>query len=68
MRFRELSLPEMLADPIIQAVMSSDGVKALELERLLNAASRRLGKRMATAIAPPGRRRRKAGHSQEPGR
>ena len=32
---RELSLPEMLADEIIQAVMKSDGVSAGEIESLI---------------------------------
>lgn len=32
---RNLSLPEMLADEIIQAVMKSDGVSAGEIESLI---------------------------------
>lgn len=32
---RGLSLPEMLADEIIQAVMKSDGVSAGEIESLI---------------------------------
>jgi hypothetical protein len=32
---RELSIKEMLADPVVRALMSADGVHANELEALL---------------------------------
>jgi hypothetical protein len=32
---RELSIKEMLADPVVRALMSADGVQADELEALL---------------------------------
>ena len=38
---RELSLPEMLADPIVQAVMARDGVTREEVEGLIGAIRRK---------------------------
>lgn len=35
---KELSLQEMLADPIVQAVMACDGVTRLEVEELIETA------------------------------
>lgn len=43
MRDRELSLPEMLADPIVQTVMARDGVTKTELESLIAAVANKLG-------------------------
>ena len=43
MRNRELSLPEMLADPMVQAVMTRDGVTKAELESLIGAVANKLG-------------------------
>ena len=34
-QYRELSLPEMLADPIVRAVMAHDGVTKCDLESLI---------------------------------
>jgi hypothetical protein len=38
----ELTLEEMLADPIVQAVMRSDGVRAEEVRAVVEEARRRL--------------------------
>lgn len=64
----EPSLPEMLADPIVQALMASDGVMAMELEELVDSTSSRLGDREAAATACCGRCRRKPGHDRTPRR
>ena len=42
---RELSLPEMLADPIIQTVMARDGVTKQDLEGLIGAVRGRMAAR-----------------------
>jgi len=49
--YRELSLEDMLADPIIQAVIDADGVDANELDAMLRgvAHERRSAERMASA-------------------
>lgn len=39
---RELSLLEMLADPIVQAVMKRDGVSKAELENMTGAVATKL--------------------------
>jgi hypothetical protein len=41
----EPPLAEMLADPVVQAVMHVDGVRATEVERLMREARARLGPR-----------------------
>ena len=64
----EPSLPEMLTDPIVRALMSSDGVMAMELEELVHSATSRLGGRAAVATACCGRCRREPDHDREPGR
>jgi hypothetical protein len=46
---RELSLAEMLADPIVQTVMTRDGVTTEEMEGLIGAVRDRLaGRRVAS--------------------
>lgn len=40
---KELSLHEMLADPIVQTVMKRDGVTRQQIERLIEATRERLG-------------------------
>ncbi|HEX9753355.1 MAG TPA: hypothetical protein VGA46_07915 [Methyloceanibacter sp.] len=67
-RDRELSLPEMFADPIVKALMVSDGVMAVELEELIDSAARRLGDRKPMAIADSSSRRCEPGHDRTPGR
>jgi hypothetical protein len=67
-RDRELSLPEMLADPIVHALMASDGVAAVELKDLIYNASSRLGARKTTMIASPAWDHRKAHHDWKSGR
>jgi len=49
--YRELCLEDMLADPIIQAVIGADGVDANELDAMLRgvAHERRSAERMASA-------------------
>ena len=49
--YREPSLEDMLADPIIQAVIDADGVDANELDAMLRgvAHERRSAERMASA-------------------
>jgi len=42
-RYRELSLPEMLADPMVQTVMARDGVTKAELESLISVVKSKLG-------------------------
>jgi hypothetical protein len=42
---RELSLPEMLADPIVQAVMARDGVTKQDVEGLIGAVRGRMAGR-----------------------
>ncbi len=42
-RDRELSLPEMFADPIVQTVMARDGVTKADLESLIAAVVNKLG-------------------------
>jgi hypothetical protein len=44
-QFREPSIGEMLADPIVRAVMSADGVAAAELELLLQSIADRVSER-----------------------
>ncbi len=45
---RELSLPEMLADPIVQMVMARDGVTKQDVEGLIGAVRDRMaGRQMA---------------------
>ena len=48
---REVSLGEMLADPIVRALMAADGVTADELEALLRSAFKeaRIGRRQSFA-------------------
>jgi hypothetical protein len=48
-RNKELSLPEILADPIIQAVMSGDGITKDEVERLIGAIRSKLASRQSEA-------------------
>lgn len=50
----EPALREMLADPIVRALMASDGVVAGELEELIHFASCRLGDRKRPATANRG--------------
>jgi len=45
----EPSIEEMLADPIVRALMTADGVRADELEALL----RSIAKRLQTAACEP---------------
>ncbi len=40
----EPSIPEMLADPIVQAVMARDGVTQREVEGLINTARRKFAR------------------------
>ena len=52
---RELSLPEVLADPIVQAVMASDRITPEEMEGLIGTIRGRLAGRVVPApgaIAP----------------
>jgi hypothetical protein len=42
---REPSLAQMLADPVIQALMASDGVDRSELDEVIAAARRRIERR-----------------------
>ena len=42
---RELSLPEMLADPIVPAVMARDGVTKQDVEGLIGAVRERMAGR-----------------------
>jgi hypothetical protein len=39
-KFRELSVREMLDDPIVRALMAADGVAAAEVEALLRAVAK----------------------------
>ena len=50
----ELSLSEMLTDPMVQAVMACDGITRDEVEGLIRA----VGRRQAEARIEPGRRNR----------
>ena len=43
--YRELSLPEMLADPIVRAVMARDGVAKRDLESVIGAVRDRMARR-----------------------
>jgi hypothetical protein len=53
-QFRELSIGEMLADPIVRAVMFADGVDADELELMLQSIAERMSQRSrATAASQP---------------
>lgn len=61
MHLRQPSLSEMLADPIVQALMASDGVSAASLEELIHSASRRSGSRKAVMATNRAPRRRKPG-------
>ena len=38
---KEPSIEEMLADPIVRAIMAADGIRAGELETLVRAAAKR---------------------------
>lgn len=42
---RELSLPEMLADPIVQTVMARDGVTKQDVEALIETVRERMAGR-----------------------
>ena len=42
---RELSLPEMLADPIVQTVMARDGVTKQDVEALIETVRARMADR-----------------------
>jgi hypothetical protein len=52
-QFRELSIGEMLADPIVRAVMSADGVDAGELELMLRLIADRVSERARPRAAFP---------------
>ena len=52
-QFRELSIGEMLADPIVRAVMSADGVAADELELMLQSIAERVSERARPRSALP---------------
>ena len=49
---RELALEEMLADPIVQAVMAADGVDAQQIRESLYKAASRIGRRHAGEPKP----------------
>ena len=55
----EPSLEEMLADPIVRAIMAADGIRAGELETLVRSAAKRL--RATGAKDEKGSRRRGSG-------
>ena len=40
---KEPSIEEMLADPIVRAIMGADGIRAGELATLVRSAAKRLG-------------------------
>ena len=49
-RFRELSAGEMLADPIVGALMAADGVARPEVEALLRAMAKALRARPVVTV------------------
>lgn len=51
---RELSIDEMLADPIVRALMAADGVVADELELLLRSVAKRISERAPVVSAVTG--------------
>jgi hypothetical protein len=51
---RELSLAEMLADPIVQAILARDGITKEEVEDLIGAVRPKLASR-AHPNEPPGK-------------
>jgi hypothetical protein len=57
-QFREPTLTEALADPIVQAVMAADGVDARELEAML------MGVIAAAPFVPATARDRSTEHAQ----
>jgi hypothetical protein len=64
----EPSLPEILADPIVQALMASDGVEAARLEDLLQLALSRSGNRTAAVAASGASRCPDPGYGRRHGR
>ena len=54
---KEPSIEEMLADPIVRAIMAADGIQAGELEMLVRSAAKRPSATGVKDKRGPGRRR-----------
>jgi hypothetical protein len=51
---REASINEMLADPVVRAVMTADGIRAGELKALLRSAAKCLRARSSNPLSSSG--------------